>query len=170
MPVRVLFAYLGKSTGRRSSGQPPMAQRKRDARVHDRRFFVPRRGNVVCLAPATKSQSGRVLTPAELHRGAEDQAAPMESIDSSNPTSPHFKCTAASVSLNLALPFFTFGIPYFGLISWQPSSQKTPPSADSGVGMGEFTAISRSASITRSTSEINSAFSFAISHFFSFTR
>ena len=63
------------------------------------------------MAPATKSQSGRVLTPAELHRGAEDQAAPMESIDSSNPTSPHFKCTAASVSLNLALPFFTFGIP-----------------------------------------------------------
>ena len=39
-------------------------------------------------------------------------------------------------------------MPYFGLISWQPSSQKTPPSADSGVGIGEFTAISRSASIT----------------------
>src|ERR1700730_13116227 len=82
----------------------------------------------------------------------------------------HFKCTAASVCLKPPLPFFTFGIPYFGLISWHPSSQNTPPSADSGVGIGEFTAISRSASITRSTSEISSAFSFAVSHFFSLTR
>src|ERR1022692_2031444 len=62
------------------------------------------------------------------------------------------------------------GIPYFGLISWQPSSQKTPPSADSGVGMGEFTAISRSASITCSTSAISDSFSFGVSHFFSFTK
>jgi hypothetical protein len=60
----------------------------------------------------------------------------------------HFKCTAASVCLNPPALFLTFGIPYFGLMLWQPSSQYTPPSADSGTGIGEFTAISRSCSIT----------------------
>src|SRR5437879_2568935 len=117
-----------------------------------------------------KLQRGFVLPPAGRYRGAEERSQQPASIDSSHPTSPHFKCTAASVSLKPTVPFFTFGVPYFGLISWQPSSQNTPPSADSGVGNGEFTAISRSASITRSTSEINSAFSFGASHFFSFTR
>src|SRR5690348_5453861 len=38
------------------------------------------------------------------------------------------------------------GMPYLGLMSWQPFSQYTPPSADSGGGIGEFTAISRSRS------------------------
>ena len=33
-------------------------------------------------------------------------------------------------------PFLDFGMPYFGLISWQPFSQYTPPAADSGSGMG----------------------------------
>jgi hypothetical protein len=35
----------------------------------------------------------------------------------------YFRCTAASVALYPPLPFFTFGMPYFGLMSWQPSSQ-----------------------------------------------
>ena len=35
-------------------------------------------------------------------------------------------------------------MPYFGLIVWQPSSQYTPPSADSGVGIGLLTAIPHS--------------------------
>ena len=34
----------------------------------------------------------------------------------------HFRCTATSVLFRLAAGFTcTFGIPYFGLISWQPS-------------------------------------------------
>jgi len=67
---------------------------------------------------------------------------------------PQWPCTRP-------VPRFTFGIPYFGLISWQPSSQNTPPSADSGRRHGRVQPQSRaSASITRSTSEINSAFSF----------
>jgi len=39
-------------------------------------------------------------------------------------TGPHyFRCTAASVSLYPPVPFFPFGIPYFGLMAWHPSSQ-----------------------------------------------
>ena len=61
--------------------------------------------------------------------------------------SRYFKCTAASVCFILAVGFArTFGIPYFGLISWHPFSQYTPPAADSGSGIGLATANSRSAS------------------------
>src|ERR1700690_500105 len=83
----------------------------------------------------------------------------------------HFKCTAASVCFKpTALPVLTFGIPYFGLISWQPFSQYTPPAADSGVGIGEATATSRSCSISCSTPAISSRFSLGVSHSLTFNR
>jgi hypothetical protein len=60
--------------------------------------------------------------------------------------SRHLKCTAASLPPGLTTgPFLDFGMAYFGLISWQPFSQYTPPAADSGSGLGLETAKSRSA-------------------------
>src|SRR6266481_9555174 len=57
----------------------------------------------------------------------------------------HFKCIAACATPGPAAnPFLTFGVAYFGLISWQPFSQYTPPAADSGSGIGLATATSRS--------------------------
>src|SRR5271154_3811870 len=56
----------------------------------------------------------------------------------------YLKCSAASV-FRLVPDFrvLTLGTAYFGLISWQPDSQYTPPAADSGSGIGDVTAKSR---------------------------
>ena len=63
-------------------------------------------------------------------------------------SSNYLKCSADSRFSfgGRARPTRVCVIPYFGLISWQPFSQYTPPSAVSGDGIGEFTAISRSCS------------------------
>src|ERR1700690_884892 len=84
----------------------------------------------------------------------------------------YLKWIAASSFLRTAADFETrtFGIPYLGLIWWQPSSQYTPPSAGSGAGMGGVTATSLSLSKYASTSAISFACSCGESHFFTFTR
>src|SRR5208283_105343 len=86
----------------------------------------------------------------------------------------YFRCTALSErfgppDFSLRAAVAALGIAYFGLISWHPLSQYTPPAADSGVGIGEFTAISRSASSCRSTPAISSSLAADVSHFFLFT-
>src|SRR5713226_7949593 len=93
----------------------------------------------------------------------------------------YFRCAAPSdcfgpadfplrVPILADLVFQDPGIAYLGLISWHPASQYTPSAADSGVGIGEFTASSRSASNCRSTPAISFSFSAGGSHFFLFTR
>src|SRR5207248_212842 len=85
----------------------------------------------------------------------------------------HFKCTTIPFSFETADAMFfccTFGTPYFGLISWHPFSQYTPPAADSGAGMGDPTANSRSDASCSSTSASRFWFSVGLSHFFPFTR
>src|ERR1700687_4208809 len=86
----------------------------------------------------------------------------------------YFRCTAAWERFGPAdrppcAPIVTgLGIAYLGLIVWHPVSQYTPPAADAGAGIGEFTAISRSASNCRSTPAISFSFSASDSHFFLF--
>src|SRR5579863_4182609 len=79
----------------------------------------------------------------------------------------YLKCIAASVSFSLAgSRTAILGCPYLGLMVWQPSSQYTPSAAICGSGMGEFTATSRSASSSLSTSAIRFLFCSGVSHFF----
>src|ERR1051326_7173982 len=79
----------------------------------------------------------------------------------------YLKCSAASLCLGAERFSADAFTPYFGLISWQVPSQKPPPAAVCGSGIGEATANSRSASSSASTPSINFWFCSGVSHFFS---
>src|SRR5260370_35057568 len=78
----------------------------------------------------------------------------------------YLKCIAASDCFNLPVPFATFAVPYFGLISWQPSHH-TPLATSSGWGMGEASAMARSSSTSFSTSAMSPSFCLGVIHLFS---
>src|ERR1035438_1914648 len=78
----------------------------------------------------------------------------------------HFRCTAASLCLGPGEAVLRTGaltVPYNGLTSWHEASQYTPwcVLSDSGSGMVDATAASRSVSNSRSTSSISLWFSSA---------